>query len=332
MKNFIFISISVLFCLIISSHAKSASNYQLVINEFCTHTSGADWAEIKLISSEHISLDISKLSVTMYYGTNENLSDDPILLYSYDKPETPYDDRFAVIHFTSDMEDETSYTGDINSNDCIDIYCNNYSSSLWNNEGCVAIDSDDNPENGMVDFVFYSDMDGSAGASVSSYTENAALYANWVVPDHDNIQSSAVSTNEVPDTFYIARKNEQDNNCANDFSITLKPTPGRENIFLSFHSTKGKLFTTLSKKYFIKCDNKAVLKLKFFHSSEISAQLFSAAGIPVSKFINEIAGTGINRIVFPLKQKCIPGMYIAWIRASNSSLSQTEKIIVIVTK
>ena len=89
----------------------------LLINEIACGTSGEDWVELFYQSDEREELDISKLYVTMYYGSNEPLSNDPVTIYSYDRPETPYDDRFIVVNLTNPaMPDETDITGDTNQN------------------------------------------------------------------------------------------------------------------------------------------------------------------------------------------------------------------------
>src|SRR4030042_2028015 len=104
----------------------------LQINELATNTSD-DWIELALVSPVKVSKDISKLYVTMYYGNNEPLGTDPVTIYSYDRPETPYDDRYVVVHCARpDTPDETDLTGDTNGNGYIDVYCNNYFASLWN--------------------------------------------------------------------------------------------------------------------------------------------------------------------------------------------------------
>ena len=80
----------------------------LFISEVAPGTAGADWVEISYSSEKKESIDISKLFVTMYYGSNEALADEPVHLYSYDRPETPRDDRFAVVHLTDPLTpDET---------------------------------------------------------------------------------------------------------------------------------------------------------------------------------------------------------------------------------
>src|SRR5271157_3550312 len=80
---------------------------QLIINEFVTNTD-SDWVELFLAGNERKKMDISNLYVTMYYGTNERLGPEPITIYSYDRPETPYDDRFVVVHLTQPgIPDET---------------------------------------------------------------------------------------------------------------------------------------------------------------------------------------------------------------------------------
>ncbi|NMB66370.1 MAG: hypothetical protein GYA16_16015, partial [Spirochaetes bacterium] len=108
---------------------------QLLINEIACNVSGSDWVELFLYSVQPLSMDISSLYVTMYYGTNEPLSQNPVTIYSYDRAETPWDDRFVVVHLTdATTPDECDATGDINGNGVLDVYCNNYVNSLWNTD------------------------------------------------------------------------------------------------------------------------------------------------------------------------------------------------------
>ena len=80
----------------------------LMINEFVTNTA-SDWVELTLTGPAKEKRDISGLYVTTYYGRNEPLSADPVTIYSYDRPETTYDDRFVVVHLTRpDETDETT--------------------------------------------------------------------------------------------------------------------------------------------------------------------------------------------------------------------------------
>ena len=152
----------------------------LVINEFVTGTSD-DWVELSLVGAENEKMDISGLFVTMYYGTNEPLGTEPVTIYGWNRPETPYDDRFIVVHLTgAGIPDETDRTGDTNRNGHIDVYCDNYSGSLWNSDGVVALDSDDDPANGgIIDFVFYSNRDGSPSETILSYVAAAQASGHW---------------------------------------------------------------------------------------------------------------------------------------------------------
>ena len=81
---------------------------EILINEISAGGS-ADWVEIFHNGGEG-DRDISVLYVTMYRGTNYPVASSPVTLKPADDPATPFDDRFAVIHFTSEtLESETSY-------------------------------------------------------------------------------------------------------------------------------------------------------------------------------------------------------------------------------
>ncbi|HOW81744.1 MAG TPA: hypothetical protein PK573_04235, partial [Spirochaetota bacterium] len=120
----------------------------LMINEAVTETA-SDWVEIIFTGEPGECMDVSPFFVTMYYGTNERLSTDPVSICTDDRPDTGYDDRFVVVHLSEpSIPDETDLTGDTDKNGRLDVYCNNYYGSLWNSDGVVAIDSDDDPSNG----------------------------------------------------------------------------------------------------------------------------------------------------------------------------------------
>ena len=164
--------------IILASPARSFAG--LVLSEVAPGTAGADWVEISYLSEAKGSVDISKLYVTMYYGANEPLSSSPVTLYPYDRRETPWDDRFAVVHLTDAVTpDETDATGDTNGNGRLDLYCNNYLSSLWNGECCAALDTNDDPSDGMLDFVAWSDCEGEPSATIGKYVEAASSHGQW---------------------------------------------------------------------------------------------------------------------------------------------------------
>ena len=163
---------------------------ELLISEFTTNASG-DWVEIVLTEGGPAEMDVSALYVTMYYGTNESLAGETVTMRSVDIPETAFDDRYAVIHLSGPSgADETDAAGDLNGNGIRDIYCNNYSGSLWNSDGIVAIDTDDDPGNGMIDCAAYSNRDGSMNSTIESYILSAAKNGQWVTESGDIQQCS----------------------------------------------------------------------------------------------------------------------------------------------
>ena len=132
----------ILACMLFLLCAGSAAAGELLISEIAPATAGGDWVELFFRGACSERLDISRLYVTMYYGENENLSADPVSLSGCDRPDTPWDDRYAVAHPAAPgIPDETDLTGDTNGNGVLDIYCSNYSGSLWNSDCVVAIDS-----------------------------------------------------------------------------------------------------------------------------------------------------------------------------------------------
>ena len=307
-------------------NVSSIINAQLLINEAVTGTS-SDWVELKLISpsSEKKSLEISTLYVTMYYGTNEKLADSSVTIYSYDRQATSYDDRFIVIHLSEpDKIDETDITGDTNGNGYIDIYCNNYYASLWNSDGVVSIDTDDDPtNNGIIDFIAYSNRDGSPNGTISNYIKAISNVNQWEI-DEDDIQGSSIDIGKSGLSNYmsISRKSATDNNTQNNFATTKFQTPGKDNIF-SDNKTNRNLFSLIKKKITLipNRNNKSNLELKIYEKCNIKYRIFSSTGLKVyeSNYLENISPGFVS---FNLKKSGLfrTGLYIGKIEATSSSI------------
>ena len=224
-----------------------ATQGALLISEVACGTTGDDWVELRLTDETGTELNIAPLFVTMYYGANEALSTQPVTLYSHDRPETPYDDRYAVVHLTRPaLADETDLTGDTNHNGSIDVYCANYAASLWNSDGVAAIDTDDDPANGgVLDFVAYSNRDGSVNSTIESYVNDAQHSQEWEGYSGENIQECMIDIGAegLPPHKSIARAGLVDTNTMEDFRITNFQTPGRENVLGEGPAGKGRLFS-----------------------------------------------------------------------------------------
>lgn len=331
-----------LFIVLLREHATA----RLMINEIACGTSGNDWVELYFHSDERERIDVSRLYVTMYYGTNEQLSENVITLYSYDRPETPYDDRFAVVHLTDSFTpDETDITGDTNHNGYIDIYCSNYSGSLWNSDGVVAIDSDDNPENGgMVDFAAYSNRDGSPNETIRSYVVLAQEFNQWLPCTGGTIQDCMIDigSDGLAGNMTIARRNYSDTNSMDDFQITRYQTPGRSNIFDGTVKKEGGLFKTMRKKVTVIPSHPVLwdsnIELFVYETCNIRFRIFSSIGVLVHE-------SPLYRNVFPgrfsltwnyrgLGRAACTGLYIGHIEATSSSLrkSETEYMYIILSR
>jgi hypothetical protein len=310
----------------------------LLINEFTTGA-GGDWVELTLSGPAQEKMDISGLFVTMYYGTNEPLSKDPVTIYSYDRPETPYNDQYVVVHLTEpEKADETDLTGDTNGNGCIDIYCNNYFGSLWNTEGVVAIDTDDDPSNGgILDFVYYSNRDQSPNESILSYVASAQKLGQWQVYAAENIQACAVFMGSGGLSSYqsICRNSNSETNAAGDFSVSNIQTPGGPNITVPIIMGK-RLFKPLRKKITM------IPGHLFFGSGEIPVfvfipcvfklRIFSITGIVIHESpLYPSAKPGLFNLLWnPLLQHKRPptGLYLCKIEAVNPSLKLSEEEII----
>jgi hypothetical protein len=309
----------------------------LLINEIACGTSGDDWVELYFQSDERERIDISKLFVTMYYGTNEHLSDNSITIYSYDRPETPYDDRFAVVHLTNAyMPDETDFTGDTNHNGYIDIYCNNYSGSLWNSDGVIAIDNDDEPDNGgIIDFAAYSNRDGSPNETIRAYVIRAQDLSQWSKYSGENIQDCMIDigSDGLSPTMTISRSNYSDRNSMDDFQITRYQTPGRPNIFNGSVKKEGCLFKTIKRKVTIIPSHpvlgEGTIDIFVYETCNIRFRIFSSIGMLIHEsplYRNICPGR------FSLKWNCrrmnrpaCTGLYIGHIEATSSSLKKSDK-------
>ncbi len=333
--------IIVIFIISISAFPLSS---KLLINEVVTAT-GSDWVELYFQSSKKESIDISGLYVTMYYGRNENLAAEPVTLYSYNRIETSYDDRFAVIHLTEPrMEDESDEKGDLNGNGVLDLYCNNYYNSLWNSEGVVAVDTDDDPSNGgVIDFVAYSNRDGSPNKSIESYIDYAVSFNEWTQCSSGNPQNCSVDTGDsgLKEYMSISRVSGNDTNSMNDFVITNFQTPGRENI-VNVKRSRRRLFRCLRNKISLFPSKSSSLSgrvpLFVYESCNIKFRIFSVNGM---KVYEEPLYRYVKPGYFSLKWAPFAGnsfrptgLYIGRIEAVSRerSISDSKSIILILSR
>jgi len=311
----------------------------LVISEVAPSTSGDDWVEIFFDDPGRKSMDISKLYVTMYYGTNEPLSKDPVTIYSYDRPETPYDDRYVVVHLTApNTLDETDYTGDTNRNGRIDLYCNNYSGSLWNAECVVSIDTNDDPTDGMIDFVAWSHNDGSPSGTILGYLESAIRAGKWqgAIPANQSMMIP-VPKNGIESYQSISRKGIHGTSSASDFAVTSFPTPGRPNLFSS-QSTAAKIFSVEKSKITVipgHYEHKAESELMVGAQCDLRMRVFSDIGQLVYD-TGRLRDIAPGRFILEWKNsdRAKSGLYIAQIEGSIPSerRNHVKKIFFIVTR
>ena len=312
----------------------------LLINEIACATPGSDWVELFYSSEEREKINISHLYVTMYYGTNEHLSDEPISIYSYDRPETSCDDRFIVVHLTDGGKDETDLTGDSNRNGRIDVYCDNYSNSLWNSDCVVAIDTDDDPSNGgMLDFVAYSTNDGSINENIENYFEYARTFMQWQNCQEDNPQKCMIFTgnNGLSSYSSISRISPVDTNTSADFIVTKYTSPGKTNILINNPGRK-KLFRVIKKKTSITPTHlksgKTGIKIFIYESCNIRFRVFSDIGLKVyeSPLYRDML-PGFCTLPWEFTKTNTTGLYIGYIEATARALkkSESEKIYIILS-
>ncbi len=306
----------------------------LLINEFVT-AAEHDWVELTLAAGEKESMEISSLFVTAYYGANEALSGDPVTIMGKDRPETPWDDRFVVVHLAMPgIPDETDLTGDTNGNGRIDLYCDNYSASLWNTEGVVAIDSDDDPSNGgIIDFVFYSNRDGTPNDTVLGYVGAARAAGQWRTSPGEELQECAVPIGGkgLDPHMSVSRRESADTGTGNDFVVSAVQTPGRPNFFLPAIPMK-RLFRALRKRVTIIPGHcifgKGEIPLFVFSPCALKMRVFSMDGALIHESPMVIqAKPGLCALQWnPLLQRRPPptGLYLCRIEAQNPSLRLAE--------
>jgi hypothetical protein len=308
----------------------------LLISEVACGTSGGDWVELFLDGVPGESLDISRLYVTMYFGTNESLGADPITLYAADLPGTPYDDRYAVVHLTAPgTPDETDFTGDTNRNGVLDIYCCNYSGSLWNTDCVVAVDSDDDPSNGgMIDFIAYSVMDESFNSTMESYMHAAAATGQWTACDPGIVQSCLVPlpAEGLASHQSISRLPGADRNSREDFAVTPFQTPGRPNIFPGTEAKGARLFSLPQTVFSILPHRTGrsglEIPLQVLEPCNVRFRIFSSDGLMVheSPLYRSIA-PGAFSLRWNLKGKgrrASTGLYIGVIECTGTAARKSE--------
>ena len=313
----------------------------LLINEVACNVAGSDWVELLYVDEEETYIDIAPLFVTMYYGANECLGTEPITLWSVDRPETRYDDRFAVVHLTRPgMADETDATGDTNGNGIRDVYCNNYVSSLWNTDCVVAIDTDDEPTNGgMIDFTAYSNRDGTLNSSIGSYTRSAILAGQWRAVAGDEGQACMIDIGPggIAAHQSIARKGTGDSNGLEDFFVTSVQTPGRENVFSGDFTGGRRLFRTLKKTSVVRtgAEPRPCIDVFVYEPCNLRFRVFS----PLGRLVYE---SPLYRDIYPgpfsiawdgrgRGRRAPMGLHIGLIEATAPSLKRTdsERIFII---
>jgi hypothetical protein len=228
-------------------------------------------------------MDISSLYVTSYYGESSiaPLAQKPITIRSYDLPETAYDDRYVVIHLTDPSGvSETDDAGDLNGNGIRDIYCNNYSASLWNTNGLVAIDNDRDYRNGMIDCVAYSNMAESFNSNVSNYVLAAGANGKWVINGEPQASCVDIGKNGLASYMSVCRRSGAHTNSAADFFVSRFQTPGRDNLEASLVSEKD-ILKVLDKKIFCKMNaqkQKADVRVFVSQSCNLRLRVFGITG------------------------------------------------------
>lgn len=312
----------------------------LFLNEISAGGS-ADWIELKL-SPDTASMDISPLFVTMYYGSNEALAVTPVTLYGEDKPETPWDDRFAVIYFSESISaDETDAAGDLNNNRIRDIYCANY--GLWTTDCCVSIDTDDIPSNnGIIDFMAFSNRDGEINKTIASYINYAIEYGAWNDCASVNLQDCCcdIGSEKLQTWSTLSRTGSVDAGSMDDFIITPYATPGKENI-TDVSAGKGKLIKLLKNRivHNYGCtDGNIELPLFLYRSTSLRVRIFNSAGLNIytGPLVTDAVPGYFTAVISErnLKGKVLTGLYPVSLEAVDSESGRAEsfRMILIIVR
>ena len=282
----------------------------------------------------------------MYYGEAERLCEDPLTIYSFDRPETAYDDRFVVVHLIKqDKSDETDLTGDVNQNGYIDIYRRIYSSNLWNTDCVIAIDTDNElSNNGIIDFLAYSNQDETIHAAMENNVRQAQSFGEWQNCSNEMLKECMLDIGKSGLLSYmsIARKNLYDSNTKDDFAITKFATPGRDNIISSSILAKRRLFRVFKKRITIIPSHpdlgKGEIKIFVYEPCNIRFRVFSFLGILIYEsplFRDVYPGDFILQWnPFDYNRRAGTGLYIGYIEATSRRLKKfdVENIFLILSR
>jgi len=296
---------------------------QLIINEFVTNTEN-DWVELKLIGRPGESMEVSHLFVTPYYGRNNRIGNGPITLKTENDPSVPYDTRFLVVYMHPGGVSENDHTGDLNGNGYLEVYCNNFATALWNTEGVIAIDTDNDSTNGgMIDFVAYSNNSGRPNQTVAGYVRRAMGYGMW--PESNDTQKVSVDIGAKGLLRYesVARINDTVTRSKIDFAVTKFQTPGRDNI-ISDPDFKGDIFKVKKDRVLIRQTeklNSIDIPLFIYEECSIRFRVFTSTGVMIysSKLTNSVPPGD-----FTVKWRCdrirtlTPGIFFCKIEAVAS--------------
>jgi hypothetical protein len=322
--------------LLFSAHPASAA---ILISELVTNTDD-DWVELVNTGGTDDAIDVSGYFVTMYYGSNERMAAETVSLSGRDLPGTPWDDRYVVVHLCdSGGLDETDSAGDLNGNGRRDIYCSNYSGSLWNSDCIVAIDTDDDPAKGMMDCVAYSNRDGTMNENIESYVRAASRSSQWII-NEGNIQLSCVDigVDGLSPFMSLCRREGADSNSAGDFFISRYPTPGAANVPAAPVSER-KILKVWKRKMFIRRSaglESIDVPLLVAQPCNIRFRVFSVTGVLLfeSRLYRDVppGDFSVSWRGPSLRRGGLCGMYIGLVEATGKETrsSASERVFLVV--
>ena len=319
----------ILFLLSVLLTAQTSHSSGLLISEISPAGSPCDWVEIYFYSDIFEKKDISKFYLTVYYGSEEILSEYPVSICSRNLLETPYDDRYVVVRFCEGV-DETDYTGDSNKNGVIDVYVKG--SSPWNTDSVIGLDDDSNIDNGAIDFAAYSAYDESVNSTVLSYLISAVSVGVWSVSDRAEKSFIDIGLKGLSSDQSIIRLGK-DTNSKNDFVVTDAPTPGNDNIYSKRSSESFSL--GLKDKYLIEeFSGKDFVSINISLQCSLRFRIYSTNGIQKyeSQLFKDVQpGIFKIRLEHSVIKKLRSGMYIICFTgvAKSGSIKNSKTLIIV---
>lgn len=206
----------------------------ILINEVAFgETGGTDWVELYCVDDDSgAGVDIQGYCLTDLDGTDLTLTTKPVTMYATDREITSYDDRYVVVHWENNADDETDITGDTNGNGYLDLYIPTTGVDFTATDDQCALDTDTDYSNGgILDAVCWSNNDDTF--SEASDINNYLATTQWPSAGNTAVEFNAVcwtNSDEVDAGESIGRDSSStDTNNKDDWHHFITGTPGEAN-------------------------------------------------------------------------------------------------------